>query len=208
MPGTTLKVIDDEGNALPLGERGELCVKGPQVMKGYWQRPEDTAQAIDADGWMHSGDLASMDEDGSVRIEVRIKDLVIRGGENIYPSEVEGVIGAHPKVKDVRGGVGAVAGVQLHEPAEAMAMVKKLRAQGVSGRAAGLGTLQYSPALITTDEQVAEIAAALDKAKGNISLAARMLGLSRAALYRKLGYREVERYNDNPYAQHWFAKDL
>ena len=99
--------------------------------------------------------LDIMERENLVAEALRLQDTLLR--------ELS-ALADHPKVKDVRGGVGAVAGVQLHEPAEAMAMVKKLRAQGVSGRAAGLGTLQYSPALITTDEQVAEIAAATRRA--------------------------------------------
>lgn len=98
VPGTTLKVIDDEGNALPLGERGELCVKGPQVMKGYWQRPEATAEVLDEEGWLRTGDIAVIDQDGFVSIVDRKKDLIIVSGFNVYPNEIEGVVMAHPKV--------------------------------------------------------------------------------------------------------------
>lgn len=98
VPGTALKVIDEEGNELPLGERGELCVKGPQVMKGYWQRPEATAEVMDADGWFKTGDVAVIDEDGFVSIVDRIKDLIIVSGFNVYPNEIEDVVAAHPKV--------------------------------------------------------------------------------------------------------------
>ena len=97
-PGTALKVVDEEGNELPLGERGELCVKGPQVMKGYWQRPEATAEVMDADGWFRTGDVAIIDEDGFVRIVDRIKDMIIVSGFNVYPNEIEDVVAAHPKV--------------------------------------------------------------------------------------------------------------
>ena len=98
VPGTTLKVIDDEGNALPLGERGELCVKGPQVMKGYWQRPEATAEVLDEEGWLRTGDIAVIDRDGFVSIVDRKKDLIIVSGFNVYPNEIEDVVMAHPKV--------------------------------------------------------------------------------------------------------------
>ncbi|HHZ6872955.1 long-chain-fatty-acid--CoA ligase FadD2 [Pseudomonas aeruginosa] len=96
--GTTLKVIDEEGNELPVGERGELCVKGPQVMKGYWQRPEATEEILDAEGWLKTGDIAVIDEDGFVRIVDRKKDLILVSGFNVYPNEIEDVVMAHPKV--------------------------------------------------------------------------------------------------------------
>ena len=82
-PGTAVKVIDDQGHELPIGERGELCVKGPQVMKGYWQRPEDTAEVMDAEGWFRTGDVAIIDEDGFVSIVDRIKDMIIVSGFNV-----------------------------------------------------------------------------------------------------------------------------
>ena len=92
--GTALKVIDEQGNELPVGERGELCVKGPQVMKGYWQRPEATEEILDAEGWLKTGDI----EDGFVRIVDRKKDLILVSGFNVYPNEIEDVVMAHPKV--------------------------------------------------------------------------------------------------------------
>lgn len=98
VPGTSLKVIDDDGNEMPIGERGELCVKGPQVMKGYWERPDATAESIDADGWLKTGDIAIIDEDGFVSIVDRKKDLIIVSGFNVYPNEIEDVVAAHPKV--------------------------------------------------------------------------------------------------------------
>ncbi|MBH9389959.1 long-chain-fatty-acid--CoA ligase [Pseudomonas aeruginosa] len=96
--GTALKVIDEQGNELPVGERGELCVKGPQVMKGYWQRPEATEEILDAEGWLKTGDIAVIDEDGFVRIVDRKKDLILVSGFNVYPNEIEDVVMAHPKV--------------------------------------------------------------------------------------------------------------
>ena len=84
------------GDVLERGEIGELCTRGYAVMQGYWDQPDKTAEAIDADGWMHTGDLARMDDDGYVVIEGRIKDMVIRGGENIYPREIEEFLYTHP----------------------------------------------------------------------------------------------------------------
>ncbi|HET6942537.1 MAG TPA: AMP-binding protein, partial [Sphingomicrobium sp.] len=93
------RVIDEEGNLVPAGTPGEYCSRGPGVMIGYWNQPDATAAAI-RDGWMHSGDLATMDERGRVRIVGRIKDMIIRGGENIYPAEVEQFLSTHPAVAD------------------------------------------------------------------------------------------------------------
>lgn len=98
VPGTAVKVVDEQGNELPIGERGELCVKGPQVMKGYWQRPEATAEVMDSEGWFRTGDVAVIDEDGFVSIVDRIKDMILVSGFNVYPNEIEDVVAAHPKV--------------------------------------------------------------------------------------------------------------
>ena len=98
VPGTAFKVIDDDGNEQPLGERGELCIKGPQVMKGYWQREEATAEVLDAEGWFKTGDVAVIDPDGFVRIVDRKQDMIIVSGFNVYPNEIEDVVMAHPKV--------------------------------------------------------------------------------------------------------------
>ncbi|MEH6483259.1 MULTISPECIES: long-chain-fatty-acid--CoA ligase FadD2 [Pseudomonas] len=98
VPGTAFKVIDDEGQDLDLGERGELCVKGPQVMKGYWQREEATAEVLDADGWFKTGDIAIIDEDGFTRIVDRKKDMIIVSGFNVYPNEIEDVMLTNSKV--------------------------------------------------------------------------------------------------------------
>jgi long-chain acyl-CoA synthetase len=95
---TLCKVIDAEGNELPVGEPGELCVKGPQVMKGYWQRPEATAETITEDGWLKTGDMAVIQEDGYMKIVDRKKDMIIVSGFNVYPNEVEDVIVSHPDV--------------------------------------------------------------------------------------------------------------
>lgn len=98
VPGTSVKVVDNDGDALPFGEPGELCVKGPQVMKGYWNRPEDTALSIDADGWIRTGDIAVIQEDGYIRIVDRKKDMIIVSGFNVYPNEIEDVVAGHPDV--------------------------------------------------------------------------------------------------------------
>jgi fatty-acyl-CoA synthase len=103
-PWVEVKVIDPgTGEVVERGETaGELCTRGYSVMRGYWEDPERTAEAIDTDRWMHTGDLATMDEDGYVAIVGRIKDLVIRGGENVYPREVEEFLYGHPEIADVQ----------------------------------------------------------------------------------------------------------
>ncbi|MFF4621992.1 AMP-binding protein [Nonomuraea jabiensis] len=103
MPHIEVKVVDPETRlALPRGVPGELCTRGYSVMLGYWAQPDATAEAIDAARWMHTGDLATMDADGYVSIVGRIKDMVIRGGENIYPREIEEFLYGHPDVADVQ----------------------------------------------------------------------------------------------------------
>ncbi len=103
MPHLEVKVIDPvTGLTVPRGEAGELCTRGYSVMLGYWEQPDETAEAIDAARWMHTGDLATMDEAGYVNVVGRIKDLVIRGGENIYPREVEEFLYTHPDIADVQ----------------------------------------------------------------------------------------------------------
>ncbi|MDO5443138.1 MAG: AMP-binding protein [Bacteroidia bacterium] len=102
-PHVECKVIDPEtGNTVPAGVNGEFCSRGYNTMKGYYKMPDSTSQAIDSDGWMHSGDLACMDGNGNYRITGRLKDMIIRGGENIYPKEIEEFIYTHPSVKDVQ----------------------------------------------------------------------------------------------------------
>lgn len=103
LPHLEVKIIDPEtGATTTRGEPGELCTRGYSVMLGYWNEPERTAEAIDAERWMHTGDLAVMDEDGYVRIVGRIKDMIIRGGENVYPREIEEFLHSHPKIADVQ----------------------------------------------------------------------------------------------------------
>ena len=103
LPHTEIKIIDPEtGQVVPVGEKGELCTRGYCVMLGYWNDPEKTKAAIDDARWMHTGDLATMDEDGYFNIVGRIKDMVIRGGENVYPREIEEYLYSHPKISDVQ----------------------------------------------------------------------------------------------------------
>ncbi|MEJ6549529.1 AMP-binding protein [Corynebacterium sp. USCH3] len=101
-PHLEVKVVDLDGITVPRETQGELLVRGYAVMQGYWDMPEKTAEAIDDDGWMHSGDLGVMDSDGYVQVTGRIKDMVIRGGENIYPREVEEFLYEHPDIADVQ----------------------------------------------------------------------------------------------------------
>jgi fatty-acyl-CoA synthase len=102
-PHLEIKIVDpDTGRTVPRGERGEFCTRGYSVMHGYWGDEARTREAIDADGWMHTGDLATMDAEGYVNIVGRIKDMVIRGGENVYPREIEEFLYRHPQVQDVQ----------------------------------------------------------------------------------------------------------
>jgi len=118
IPSTDACVKDEAGNALPQGEVGELCIRGPQVMKGYWKRPEETAAAIDADGWLHTGDMARMDEQGFFYIVDRKKDMILVSGFNVYPNEVEDVIAMMPGVLEV-----AAVGVPDEKSGEAVKVV-------------------------------------------------------------------------------------
>jgi fatty-acyl-CoA synthase len=101
-PHIEIKIVDGEGKIVPRGETGEFCTRGYSVMQGYWGDEERTAEAIDRGGWMHTGDLATMDGEGYVNIVGRLKDMVIRGGENVYPREIEEFLYRHPKVQDVQ----------------------------------------------------------------------------------------------------------
>ncbi len=101
VPSCEVSVQDDKGNLLPQGETGELCVRGPQVMKGYWQRPEETARVLSDDGWLKTGDVAQMDEDGFFRIVDRLKDMILVSGFNVFPNEIETVIAGHEGVLEV-----------------------------------------------------------------------------------------------------------
>jgi fatty-acyl-CoA synthase len=95
------KIIGEDGTTLGRGEAGEICTRGYAVMLGYWDDEERTAEAIDEDGWMHTGDLGTIDEEGYCNIVGRAKDMIIRGGENVYPREIEEFLFAHPDIEDV-----------------------------------------------------------------------------------------------------------
>ncbi|WP_092277966.1 MULTISPECIES: long-chain-fatty-acid--CoA ligase [unclassified Duganella] len=101
IPSTEVAILDDDGNPLPLGSTGEIAIRGPQVMAGYWNRPEETTKSITADGFFKTGDVGIMDENGFTRIVDRKKDMIIVSGFNVYPNEVEGVVAAHPGVLEV-----------------------------------------------------------------------------------------------------------
>ncbi|HEY2024991.1 AMP-binding protein [Paraburkholderia sp.] len=100
-PSTQVRFRKDDGSWANIGEAGELCVKGPQVMKGYWNRPDETAKAIDPDGWFATGDIGIMDSRGFIRLIDRKKDMILVSGFNVYPNEIEDVIAAHPDVREV-----------------------------------------------------------------------------------------------------------
>jgi fatty-acyl-CoA synthase len=112
-PHVEVKIVDDQGRIVAPGVAGELCTRGYSVMLGYWDDPVRTAEAVDEAGWMHTGDLATLDPEGYCNIVGRIKDMVIRGGENVYPREIEEFLYAHPKIKDVQ-----VIGVPDHKYGE------------------------------------------------------------------------------------------
>jgi fatty-acyl-CoA synthase len=101
-PHLEIQIVDTEGRPVPHGATGEFCTRGYSVMKGYWNDEAKTREAIDAQGWMHTGDLATMDAEGYVNIVGRLKDMVIRGGENVYPREIEEFLYRHPAVQDVQ----------------------------------------------------------------------------------------------------------
>ncbi|MGY6519595.1 MAG: long-chain fatty acid--CoA ligase [Lysobacteraceae bacterium] len=118
IPSTEACIKDESGATLAVGEVGELCIRGPQVMKGYWNRPEETAKAIDADGWLHTGDMARMDEQGFFYIVDRKKDMILVSGFNVYPNEIEDVIAQMPEVLEV-----AAVGVADEKSGEAVKVV-------------------------------------------------------------------------------------
>jgi long-chain acyl-CoA synthetase len=101
LPNVDLKLIDDDGKDVPLGETGEICAKGPNVMLRYWNRPDETAKVFTEDGWFKTGDVGVMQEDGFFKIVDRKKDMILVSGFNVYPNEVEDVVAGHPKVLEV-----------------------------------------------------------------------------------------------------------
>jgi len=98
LPSTDMVILDDDGKPVPLGQSGEIAIRGPQVMRGYWNRPDETEQVMTADGFFKSGDIGIMDERGYTRIVDRKKDMILVSGFNVYPNEIEGVLALHPGV--------------------------------------------------------------------------------------------------------------
>ena len=128
LPNVEVKIVDPAtGEEVPPGVQGELCTRGYHVMKGYYKMPEATADAIDGDNWLHTGDLAVMDENGYCKITGRIKDMIIRGGENIYPREIEEFLYTHPKIRDVQ-----VVGVPSEKYGEEVAAYVQLKPGEIS----------------------------------------------------------------------------
>ncbi len=127
IPGTVVKTVDDDGKDQEIGEAGELCVQGPQVMKGYWQRPEETSKSIDEDGWFKTGDMAVIQDDGFVKIVDRKKDMILVSGFNVYPNEIEDVVMGHPKVMEC-----AAVGVQDDKTGEAVKIFVVAKEEGVT----------------------------------------------------------------------------
>jgi long-chain acyl-CoA synthetase len=128
-PGVEIRIVDnDSGRDCEQGEVGEIWIRSAQVMAGYWKRPEDTAKAITADGWFKSGDAGYVDADGYVYIHDRVKDMIVSGGENVYPAEVENVLMSHPAIADV-----AVIGIPHEKWGEtAMAIVVRVKDAAVT----------------------------------------------------------------------------
>jgi long-chain acyl-CoA synthetase len=140
LPSTEVTLRGDDGHTVAIGEAGELCVRGPQVMPGYWQRPQDTAAAIDAEGWLASGDIARMEEGGFFRIVDRKKDMILVSGFNVYPNEIEDVVARHPGVREV-----AAIGVPDAHSGEAVKLFVVRRDPGLTAAA----LLDYCKANLT-----------------------------------------------------------
>jgi len=118
---TEVSIQDDDWNELAIGEQGEICVRGPQVMRGYWNLPKETSNVLSNEGWLHTGDIGFMDEDGYVQIVDRKKDMILVSGFNVFPNEVEGIIAAHPDVLEV----GVIGKPDEHSGEVVMAVVVK-----------------------------------------------------------------------------------
>jgi fatty-acyl-CoA synthase len=102
VPWVEIKIVDENGMVMPIGSKGEICTRGYSVMRGYWNDKERTRETIDEAGWLHSGDIGIMDSEGYMQVVGRIKDMLIRGGENVYPREVEEFLYTHPKISEVQ----------------------------------------------------------------------------------------------------------
>ena len=132
---TELRTVDDDGNDVPAETPGELWLRGPQVMQGYWQRPEETAKVITADGWLKTGDIALLDAEGFVKIVDRKKDMILVSGFNVFPNEIEDVLMQHPSVRecvavgipDARKGEAVKVFVSLREATDDQALLEHCR---------------------------------------------------------------------------------
>ena len=118
---TEASIQDDDWNEVPLGEQGEICIRGPQVMQGYWKRSKETSNVLSNDGWLHTGDIGFIDEGGYVQIVDRKKDMILVSGFNVFPNEVEDVIASHPGVVEV----GVIGKPDEHSGEVVMAIVVK-----------------------------------------------------------------------------------
>jgi long-chain acyl-CoA synthetase len=118
LPSTEAAILDDDGGPIALGEVGEICLRGPQVMRGYWNQPEESAKMFTADGWLRTGDMGVMDERGSVRITDRKKDMIIVSGFKVFPNEIEDVLTLHPDVLEA-----AAIGIKNERSGEAVKVV-------------------------------------------------------------------------------------
>ena len=130
LPSTEVSIRDVAGEPVPIGQPGEICVRGPQVMRGYWNRPEETARAMTADGFFRTGDVAILQADGQIRIVDRMKDMILVSGFNVYPNEVEDVLAAHPAVLEC-----AVVGAPSEETGEMVVAHVVLKDPSVSPEA-------------------------------------------------------------------------
>jgi fatty-acyl-CoA synthase len=154
MPGTEVKIIDpDTGETVPVGTIGEYCTRGYHVMHGYFERPDATAEAIDDEGWLHTGDLCAMDDRGYCTVEGRLKDMIIRGGENIYPRELEELLFAHPDVGEV-----AVVGIPDDKWGETVAAFIRPAPGGHVDKSALFGYMREHLAPTKTPSQWFEVA--------------------------------------------------
>ena len=163
MPGSELRVIDPEGNTLPVGEIGEVAVRGGNVTPGYWKNPEATAKTMLPDGWLRSGDAGYMDADGYLYIHDRIKDMIVSGGENVYPAEVESVLYAHPSVSEA-----AVIGVPDEKWGEAVKAVVTLKEGASLDEAAVIGHCRQHLAAFKCPKTVDVIPAMPRNASGKL----------------------------------------
>jgi acyl-CoA synthetase (AMP-forming)/AMP-acid ligase II len=123
LPDVEVKIVDEEGKALPFFKAGEILARGPRIMTGYWRDEQKTSQVITQDGWLRTGDMGWMDEEGYIYLSGRADDMIIRGGENISPEEVEGVLQSHPKVEEAS--VIGVSDAEWGEQPRAVVVLKK-----------------------------------------------------------------------------------